>query len=48
MVPWEVCTMPKEKGGLNLIDVVTLGFILVVKFIVRGLEGSTPGQILLH
>jgi hypothetical protein len=47
MVPWEVCTMPKEEGGLSLIDVVTQGHILATKWIVRCLEGFAPWKILL-
>lgn len=39
MVSKEVCTMPKEEGGLNFIDVATQGHILAAKWIVRCLEG---------
>lgn len=31
MVPWVVCTIPKEEGGLGLIDVMTRDHILVAK-----------------
>lgn len=31
MVPWVVCTIPKEEGGLGLIDVTTRDHILVAK-----------------
>jgi hypothetical protein len=40
LVPWDVCTMPKDEGGLDLIDVTTQGSILAAKWVVRCLEGS--------
>jgi hypothetical protein len=42
MVPWDVCIMPKDEGGLGLIDVATQGTILVAKWVVRCLEGTSP------
>jgi hypothetical protein len=42
MVPWAVCIMPKDEGGLGLIDVATQGNILAAKWVVRCLEGSSP------
>lgn len=48
MVHWEVCTMPKEDSGLDLIDVVTHGRILVAKWIVKCLECFASWQILLE
>lgn len=45
---WELCTMPKEEGGLGLLDVATQGRILAAKWIVRCLGGSTPWQTLLQ
>ncbi len=35
MVPWEVCTMPKEEGCYGLVDVAAQGRILAAKWIVR-------------
>jgi hypothetical protein len=39
--------MPKDEGGLGLIDVVTQGNILAAKWVVRCLEGSSPWQVLM-
>jgi hypothetical protein len=44
LVPWDVCTMPKDEGNLGLIDVATHGNILGVKWVVRWLEGLSPWQ----
>jgi len=35
MVPWGVYTMPREEGGLDLIDVMTHGHFLAPKWFVR-------------
>lgn len=42
MVPWDVCIMPKNEGGLGLMDVVTQGSILATKWAVICLDGSSP------
>lgn len=43
MVPWEVCTMPKEEGGFGLIDMLRLKVVFyAAKWTVICLEGSTP------
>jgi len=42
MVPWKVCTLPKDEGGLGLINVETQGNILDAKWMVICLEGSSP------
>jgi hypothetical protein len=42
MVPWDVYVMPKDEEGLGIIDVVTHGFILVSKWVVRCLKGTSP------
>lgn len=47
MLPWYVCTMPKEEGGLGFIDVTTHGSILVAKWVVMWLEASSPWNILM-
>lgn len=46
MVPWDVCTIPKEEGGLGLIDVATQGSILAAKWVVKCLEGGAPWQVM--
>jgi hypothetical protein len=46
MVPWDVCTMPKDKVRLGLINVTTQGNIISTNWVVRGLEGSAPEQVL--
>jgi hypothetical protein len=46
LVPWHVCTMPKDEGGLGLINVATQGFILVAKWALRCLEGDAPWYVL--
>jgi hypothetical protein len=33
MVPWEIFIMPKDEGGLGLIDVATQGTILDTKWV---------------
>ena len=48
MVPWVVCIMSKDKIGLGLMDVVTQGKILVAKWVVWCLEGSSPWQVLMR
>jgi hypothetical protein len=48
MVPWDVCIMPKDEGGLGLIDVATQGYILEAKWVVRCLENTSPWQVLLR
>lgn len=35
MVPWDVCIIPKDVGGLGLIDVETQGSILAAKWVVQ-------------
>ena len=40
--------MLKDDGGLGLIDIATHGCILVVKWVVRCLEGCAPWHILLR
>ena len=34
LLAWDVCTIPKDEGGLGLIDVVTRGSILATKWVV--------------
>lgn len=46
MASWDVCMMPKDDGGLGLIDVSTHVSILASKWVVRCLEGSSPWQLL--
>jgi hypothetical protein len=48
MVPWVVCIMHKDEGGLGLIDVATQGNILVAKWVVKCLKGSSPWQVLMR
>jgi len=48
MVPWDVCIMHKDEGGLGLIDVATKGYILEVKWVVKYLENASLWQILLR
>jgi hypothetical protein len=40
--------MHKDEGGLDLVDVVTQGNILVVKWVVRCLESSFPWKVLMQ
>lgn len=47
-MPWGVCTMLKDEGGLGLIDIATHGCILESKWVVRCMEGSAPHKILLR
>lgn len=42
MVLWDVCIMPKDEGVLGLIDKATQMSILVAKWVVHCLEGSSP------
>ena len=46
MVPWDVFTMHKDGGGLDLIDVETQNNILDTKWVIRCLEGSFPWKFL--
>jgi len=46
MLPKDVCTMPKDDGGLGLLDVTTQGNTLVTKWVMRCFEGSAPWQVL--
>ena len=41
MLPWDVCTIPKDEGWLGFIDVMTQGSIHGAKWVVRCLEGFT-------
>lgn len=43
-----MCVVPKEEGGLGLINIVTQGRILAVKWIAKFLEGSTSWKTLLR
>ena len=47
MVPWDICTMAKDKDYLGLIDVETQGNILATKKVVRCVEGSSPSKVLM-
>lgn len=51
--PWSlgmfaIFIMPKDKGGLCLIDVSTQGNILAAKWVIRCLKGSSPWQVLMR
>jgi hypothetical protein len=46
MVAWDVCTMPKEEGGLGFIDVMNKGDILAAIWIARCIKRSARWQIL--
>lgn len=48
MVPRDVCIMPKEEGGLGLIDVATQGCVLAAKWVIKCVEGASSWQILLR
>jgi hypothetical protein len=48
MVPWDVCIMPKDEGGLGLIYMVTPWIIIAAMWVVRCLEGSSPWQVFLR
>ena len=48
MVPCDVCTFPKDEGGLSLIAIATQGSTLAAKWVVRCLEGSSPLHILMR
>ena len=45
MVSWDVCMMPKDDGGLGLIDVSTHVSILASKWVVRCLEGEGEEKV---
>jgi hypothetical protein len=40
--------MPKDEGGLGLIDIGIEGFILETKWFVRCVDGCAPWKILLR
>ena len=40
--------MPKDEGGLGLLDVAIQGSILAAKWASRCLEGSSPWQVLMR
>ena len=48
MVPWDVCTMPKNEGGLGLIDIEFQNNILDSKWVIICLKGSFPCKILMR
>ena len=48
MFPWDVCIVPKDVGGLRLIDIVRHGCILATKWVVRCLEECAPWRIFLR
>jgi hypothetical protein len=48
MVSWKVCIMPKDEGGIGLVDVATLGSMFATKWVVRCLDGSSSSQVLLR
>lgn len=45
MVPWDVCTSPRDEDGLGLIDIATQGSILTTKWVVKCLEGFSPLKV---
>jgi hypothetical protein len=48
MVPWHVCINPKNEGRLSLIDVTSQGTVLMVKWVVKGLNANAPSKVLLR
>ena len=47
MVSWNFCTMPKNEGGIVLINIATQGSDFETKWVVRFLEGYSPWHILM-
>ena len=46
MVPWDVHIVPKDEGGLTLIDVVIQTKIFVPTCVVKCLDGTSPWKVL--